>query len=111
MTAVTLARMDSSEPWLEDVFRGALHSRLDQVATEVGRLVRRCEPGSSLLALASRLADHIEALDGLISPAADELVPDLFAVCGDEDVAAREALAIVDRRAASVRSRLGTTSA
>lgn len=76
----------------------AVVGAIDELATDVGRLQRRCEPETSLAHLAHRLAVGVDLLDAMLQPSASELV----AAGADVD----EALELVDRRAREIRQRL-----
>ena len=85
---------------LQDALLGSVWD----LAGDVGRLRRRCEPGSSLEHAADRLAGHVESLDLMLRPSAAELVA--WNAPGDDEVV-DEALRIVDERWRALQSRLG----
>lgn len=82
----------------------ALHNRLDQLASDVGRLRRRFEPESSDGWLCERIAGHIEALVVMLEPTASQLAA--TTAPGDQD-AITEAIRLVDERHSQLRNQLG----
>jgi hypothetical protein len=83
---------------------GVLLARLWELAADIGRLRRRCEPGSSLEHVADRIANHIAVIDTMLRPTAAELVA--WNTPGDEE-AIDEALRQVDLHAQQLAGRLG----
>lgn len=82
----------------------ALHNRLDQLATDVGRLRRRFPVESSDGWLCERIAGHIEALIVMLEPTAAEIAA--YAYPGDPQ-AVGEAIQLVDARARELHHQLG----
>jgi hypothetical protein len=81
----------------------ALHNRLNELATDTGRLKRRLDPASGAYWISERIADHIEAITSMVEPTAAELAA--WTAPG-QDEAIAEAIAIVDARYRSLQQRL-----
>lgn len=81
-----------------------LQARLDELATDIGRLRRRALPGSSDQHLVDRLTAHVQALHALLEPTAAQLAAETFP--GDEETI-QLAIQEVDARARWLRERLG----
>ena len=86
----------------------ALHNRLTELATEVGRLRRRLPEGSTAEWTAERIAFHIEDCILMLEPSAAQLVAHYAP--GDES-AITEAIRIVDERSQRLRHTLGLNAA
>jgi hypothetical protein len=79
-------------------------SRLDSLARDVGRL-RRMSDGENWTL--ERIADHVDALDAMLSPTAGERYRDNLACCGYEQVSVEAALRDTKDRAWQLRDMLG----
>jgi hypothetical protein len=94
-----------------DVFptkKRAVVGRLDALATDVGRLRRLTTDSSSYSALlTSRIADHVETLDSMVSFTAHAIYRANRAAGIEDKLAIEQALAAVDDRACRLRKLLG----
>jgi hypothetical protein len=80
-----------------------VRARLYEIAADVGRL-RRCTSEEYRALLVERTAFNIVALAAMVEPTAAEIVRAIRAECfGDLDLAAEEAIRIVDRRVERLR--------
>lgn len=88
----------------------ALRMQLERAAADVGRLRRRFasnEHSWSGLYLVERIALALETVDAILHADAAELQREFFCICGDDDLATEEALAVIDRRVTEFRRLLG----
>jgi len=81
----------------------ALHNRIEELATDVGRLGRYIDPESSGHWILERVRGHIEAVTLMLEPTAAEIARWHAPGC---DQAVDEAIRIVDARYRSLQHRL-----
>jgi hypothetical protein len=80
----------------------AIARRVDQLAEDVGRLIRYVDGDSYPGVLACRIAEHVEWLDALVRPTAHEMYVDNLVAGMTEQDAITRALAAVDTRTAKL---------
>lgn len=65
------------------------------------------EPESYATSLLDRIADEVAVLWSGFQPTAAELYAEFFSICGDDEIALEEALAVTDQATADLACRLG----
>lgn len=90
----------------EELGHTALHNKLNELATEIGRIRRCVAEGSTLEWRTERVALIVQTLIEAGEPSAADLYQQL-AVRDNDTIAVEEALRIVDERARKLHNQLG----